>query len=1160
MAHRSDSQQSADRSSARADAQLTVQKSGTISTPLLLQRAYADPSSLTPKDVKRLQRSVGNRATIRLLSRSTGLQAKLKLGPAGDQYEQEADRVASQVVRQMARPQPAQRRHEDEDAQARPFSQESGDLQRQGESQPKTAFTKPVEGKIRQLKPVAATISRVQRSPNAQFTKSMFAQRHHEEEDLAQMKPLHGPEGGDVEQSVEKQIQTERGGGQPLDEGVRTSMEQGFGADFSGVRVHTGSQADALNRSLNAKAFTVGNDVFFGKGHYNPSSSGGQQLIAHELTHTVQQGAASVQRQSDAHAHNCACSQCQSVQRTSVEGETSPDVIRRTGAHLPGCHCPSCAGVQRKPMAEIQRHHSEEDLTAQRSIQRRSASHGRTCSCAACGAKRIQPQRDRGQGPQPTANVQPVEGRLSKTGVRIQGKAAATRPAVKLHQPLSVPDIQRHSSWEHQLLGDVPPDQIAKIGAWQDLIKQTELVGFFGFRQPKQQEGSITVDGIGTIKKGNVMHVIAQEMQRLSVWQKNPPTGTKSVDKEKLYGRDPVWQVELVALPAPEGQQPLIITYGEMNTLADFYGDLETMKAADPESRRQIVQSVRQETFFQLKNIYTQLQSSLTDTEKKDRDVLSAQQMMSQNELYNQILGQKFGGAVTITDYISGKIGQGELLTGAQSTGAKGVTNAYGATLARNACHFVPESWHAWARYHKEALTQAEIAFHAQQKADQIEEELDWEETGEDDPETLERLMKRYRQEADEAANEAMLNNGFGDHYLQDSYASGHMLNKTQIMQWYVQYLDQTDDLTYFTEKNWRRVQQMAYRQPGLAEKLLYDKSRVRGGSDPENEMQARNPQAVEDIESDDWKDRFDALGLTIPKTLRTGSPERPLIEWWQEEAMGLKNVKTGAELLSSGKINDPTALETSVKKLLKDGVVLIVNQPVNLRGRMLRKDVGINFRGKFNDISFALRDEYIPKDSGRFQQARIESQQGDDTQYQRMAAAVTYGDYFEFMNSSFIQKSTNALHDTFCTGGLTVLSGNGQQVFKVYGDDAMFNEGSAAGVKDSARTANMSRDSILNTIRTGNDGGYTTQSILSRLPNTVRVDIKNDQGKVVGTSDTEIGKWHNPDQGPSLRSYCFKEVFPAMGWSLMQKLGPGVMSTLGHISQDLNVHGQEAF
>ena len=69
-----------------------------------------------------------------------------------------------------------------------------------------------------------------------------------------------------------------------------------MGADFSGVRVHTDTQSDQLNRSIQAKAFTTGQDVFFRSGEYNPGSKGGQELIAHELTHVVQQNGSTVQK------------------------------------------------------------------------------------------------------------------------------------------------------------------------------------------------------------------------------------------------------------------------------------------------------------------------------------------------------------------------------------------------------------------------------------------------------------------------------------------------------------------------------------------------------------------------------------------------------------------------------------------------------------------------------------------------------------------------------------------------------------------------------------------------------------------------------------------------------------------------------------------------
>ena len=95
---------------------------------------------------------------------------------------------------------------------------------------------------------------------------------------------------------VEESIQRARGGGQPLDGGVRAQMESAFGTDFGGVRTHTGAEADALNRALNARAFTTGGDIFFRGGEYQPGSSSGRELLAHELTHVVQQSGASVRR------------------------------------------------------------------------------------------------------------------------------------------------------------------------------------------------------------------------------------------------------------------------------------------------------------------------------------------------------------------------------------------------------------------------------------------------------------------------------------------------------------------------------------------------------------------------------------------------------------------------------------------------------------------------------------------------------------------------------------------------------------------------------------------------------------------------------------------------------------------------------------------------
>jgi hypothetical protein len=101
---------------------------------------------------------------------------------------------------------------------------------------------------------------------------------------------------------VAANIQALRGGGSALPAATRAFFEPRFGADFSNVRVHTAARAEEAAESISAKAFTMGNDIAFGSGQYSPASHEGQKLLAHELTHTVQQGVATgassiVQRQ-----------------------------------------------------------------------------------------------------------------------------------------------------------------------------------------------------------------------------------------------------------------------------------------------------------------------------------------------------------------------------------------------------------------------------------------------------------------------------------------------------------------------------------------------------------------------------------------------------------------------------------------------------------------------------------------------------------------------------------------------------------------------------------------------------------------------------------------------------------------------------------------------
>ncbi|MEO5644789.1 MAG: DUF4157 domain-containing protein [Bacteroidia bacterium] len=88
----------------------------------------------------------------------------------------------------------------------------------------------------------------------------------------------------------QSQLLNSKGGGQSLDDSTRSEMESKMGENLSNVKIHAGDEANTMNESVNAKAFAHGQDIYFKQGEFNPDSEDGKQLLAHELTHTVQQG------------------------------------------------------------------------------------------------------------------------------------------------------------------------------------------------------------------------------------------------------------------------------------------------------------------------------------------------------------------------------------------------------------------------------------------------------------------------------------------------------------------------------------------------------------------------------------------------------------------------------------------------------------------------------------------------------------------------------------------------------------------------------------------------------------------------------------------------------------------------------------------------------
>jgi hypothetical protein len=175
----------------------------------------------------------------------TPVQAKLTLGAPDDTHEREADAVADRVMRMpegAVGPQTVQRkcvRCEEEEAVQRKSADEESEEEE--------------EIKAKASSPEAAT--------------------------------------GPVAADTAARIDSQRGGSQSLPAGERAFFEPRLGADLSPVRVHDGGDADSLNRRLGAKAFTVGEDLFFARGEYRPGTPAGRHLIAHELAHVMQRRA-----------------------------------------------------------------------------------------------------------------------------------------------------------------------------------------------------------------------------------------------------------------------------------------------------------------------------------------------------------------------------------------------------------------------------------------------------------------------------------------------------------------------------------------------------------------------------------------------------------------------------------------------------------------------------------------------------------------------------------------------------------------------------------------------------------------------------------------------------------------------------------------------------
>ncbi len=262
----------------------------------IIKRAKLAPSSLTPRDVLQLQRTLGNRAVTRLI------QAKLTIGPSGDQYEQEADRVAEQVVSTLASPTVQLQEEEEEEMEMRvqgTLASPTVQLQEEEEEeiQPKSLPKRLAESNVN-----LAAVNSLARGTDEQDILRSEEQREVNQPAIALesysdrarrlwvSRPSRSGAQGEqtVPETLADRILNTKGQGGPVPPVIQHTMSTRLGYDFDNVRVKTNAEAADLSQQLGARAFTHGSDIWLGQGE----NANDTKLMAHELTHVVQQGAA----------------------------------------------------------------------------------------------------------------------------------------------------------------------------------------------------------------------------------------------------------------------------------------------------------------------------------------------------------------------------------------------------------------------------------------------------------------------------------------------------------------------------------------------------------------------------------------------------------------------------------------------------------------------------------------------------------------------------------------------------------------------------------------------------------------------------------------------------------------------------------------------------
>ncbi|PZO37072.1 MAG: hypothetical protein DCF19_19805 [Pseudanabaena frigida] len=770
------------------------------------------------------------------------------------------------------------------------------------------------------------------------------------------------------------------------------------------------------------------------------------------------------------------------------EVQMKPDLqLKESSGCTSGCQCTSCSpsGITVQRKINISQISGSPDLLNRKlidmvqqditQIQRfgDSSAHATGCSCSDCGVSPTQIQRKTETDHGSSCSCPMCSGSSEKIQAKFEGNG--TSPVSISSSSNDSPVIQRHTAYEHYLLGQVDPSELSNIPMVREIPQLEKQFEEISKQIKKAQSTSNLAEALvldtklkdAKKKKEDVRHTLDQEMERLWAFKSNPEVLS---NKEGEVGKveksdDDKWQVPIVKLPvkgdakdAVAGDTSIIVSYSEINTFPDFFGNPETIANTPKAAVLKLLQGVRQQAYVEVSNLYKEI---FGEDKNKLSDFSNRENLAITQGDFEGAVGPR-GQAVNDSAYEK----RTELGVQGATTRSKKEEKSqeYFAALERNACHFAPYSWQQWETYHTRARALAASSALGKQNAEDIR-----------DMEGDEDAIDGIEQQALEESNQALLQNAFGEHYLQDSFAAGHLIDKTGVMQAFTKWINANGKKLGSTDEaksQWAMASMIANKQ-GTA-------------SDLES-----NPQALDDRM---MRGEIDSVGEAAGEVGLGATEDIIFMMWWRKAANDSKGDKHLTPDQAAEKCTLPSVKNNAVKaKQLMDGLVA--------KNFAKIKTSGVIKKTEFYSLDEAQVD--VLKGKGAYKATlamKIHSSEDDDPEYDdseydyteeaytEEAEEFNLAAYNEFMSNAYIQGATKYFHDKYCKEGLEVITGAGDSIGRIYGDAKMLSAGGQKGVEYSAKTSQMSREAIFNIVNGTPEDADSITAIRNRFPTQVKV------------------------------------------------------------------------